>query len=353
MRVLSYLSNLIKVFPNITYNQAFALYAIFVVIWFWPFIIGGQVIAPCIEFTVNNDVMQNLFKHEIPYVARNTPNCVEHSDYILLYIPEAYQMLNSNYYHWIPTWIAEIGFGGMLPSSRGASSNYFPTFIVSLFTDNPYVFFTWIHMSYVFVSGFVFVAYMKLLRLHPLASVLGGITYATLPIFTFWATQTPFYLHAVWFIVLVLSIHSALLTTYPQALVFLATILTVFVVYLMLRVAHSNSLRIKYLTIVGVATVLGLLLTVPIWMDFFNFLPQVLRTPVIATIPRVPIEDPRVVFSYFFTDVFSVVAKTIYLHTRFLCHFNDYIILVICICFVSSKVGPTHFWIVYHGSDFI
>ena len=326
MRVFLYVTNLIKIFPKITYNQAFVLYTLFIVIWFWPFTINGQVIAPCLDYTVNKDVVEGLFKNDIPYISRNTPNCVEHSDYTLVYIPEAHQMLNSDYYHWIPTWITEVGFGGMMQLSRGASANYFPTFLVSLLTDNVYIFFTWIHMAYVFVAGVVFVAYMKLLRLHPLAALLGGITYATLPIFTFWATQTPFYLHAVWFIVLLyllhrlitdqrlwlmillaLSVHSALLTTYPQALVFLVTVLAVFVLYLLIRVAPSNEVRIKYVIIVGSASVCGLLLTLPVWLDFINTLPDVLRTPVPVTMSRVPIEEPRVVLSYFFPEVFSVV----------------------------------------------
>jgi hypothetical protein len=326
MKAITYVTNLIKMFPKITYNQAFVLYTVFMCIWFWPFIIDGQVIAPCIESTVNKDVIDNLLKNDIPHISRNTPNCVQHSDYRLVYIPEAHQMLNSDYYHWMPTWIAEIGFGGMVHLSRGASANYFPTFIISLLTDNAYVFFTWIHMAYVFVAGFVFVAYMKLLRLHPLASLLGGITYATLPIFTYWATQTPFYLHAVWFIVLlyllhrliidqrlwviillVLTIHSALLTTYPQALVFLATLLTIVVVYLLLRVAQSNDVRIKYVMIVGSAIVIGVLLTIPVLLDFINILPEVLRNPVVATIQPFPFEDPRIVLSYFFPEVFSVV----------------------------------------------
>jgi len=326
MRVFLYVTNLIKMFPKITYNQTFVLYTLFIVIWFWPFIIGGQVIAPCLDYTVNNNVAEGLFKNDILYITRNTPNCVEHSDYRLVYIPEAYQMLNSDYYHWIPTWIAEVGFGEMMQLSRGASANYFPSFLVSLLTDDVYVFFTWIHMAYVFVAGVVFVAYMKLLRLHPLAALLGGITYATLPIFTFWATQTPFYLHAVWFIVLLyllhrliidqrlwliillaLSIHSALLTTYTQALVLLVTMLAIFVVYLVIRVASSNNVRIKYLIIVGSASVCGLLLTLPVWLDFINILPEILRTPVVSVMRRVPIEEPRIVLSYFFPEVFSVV----------------------------------------------
>jgi hypothetical protein len=326
MKLITYVTNLIKMFPKITYNQAFVLYAIFIVIWFWPFIVGGQVIAPCIESTVDKDVIESMFEDEIPYISRNTPNCVEHSDYRLVYIPEAHQMLNSDYYHWIPTWIAEVGFGGMMHLSRGTSANYFPTYIVSLLTDDPYVFFTLIHMAYVFLAGFVFVAYMKLLRLHPLASLLGGITYATLPIFTFWATQTPFYLHAVWFIVLLyllqrlvtdqrlwviillaLSIHSALLTTYPQALIILATVMAVFVVYLLIRVIHSNDVRIKYVMLVGSATVVGVLLTVPVWLDFLNITSQVLRNPRVGNLPPFPIEEPRVILSYFFPEVFSVI----------------------------------------------
>jgi hypothetical protein len=356
MRVISYVTNLIKIFPKITYNQAFVLYTIFICIWFWPFIIGGQVIAPCIEFTVNKDVIENLYKNEILYISRNTPNCVEHSDYRMVYIPEAHQMLNSDYYHWIPTWISEIGLGMMMHLSRGASANYFPTFILSLLTDNAYVFFTWIHMAYVFVAGFVFVAYMKLLRLHPLASLLGGITYATLPIFTFWATQTPFYLHAVWFIVLmyllhrlltdqqlwviillVLSIHSALLTTYPQGLILLATVLSIFVVYLLLRIANSNDVRMKYLMIVGSATVCGVLLTVPVWLDFYNIASEVLRSPRVGSLPPFPIEEPRVVLSYFFPEVFSLVPL---LNTESIYIFGYYLTLIITLFslygFISS-----------------
>jgi len=356
MRIISYMTSFMKMFPKITYNQAFVLYSIFIVIWFWPFIIGGQVIAPCIDFTVNKDVTESLFKDDILYISRNTPNCVEHSDYILVYVPEAHQMLNSDYYHWIPTWTAEIGLGAMMQLPRGASANYFPTFIASLLTDNVYVFFTWIHMAYVFVAGFVFVAYMKLLRLHPLASLLGGITYATLPIFTFWATQTPFYLHAVWFILLIyllhrlltdqklwmmillaLSIHSALLTTYPQALIILVTVLAVFVAYLMVRVAHSNDVRIKYITIVGSATVCGVLLTIPVWLDFANILPEVLRSPTVGNLPLFPIQEPRIVLSYFFPEVFSVVplmnSESVYI-------FGYYLTLIITLFslygFISS-----------------
>jgi hypothetical protein len=235
-------------------------------------------------------------------------------------------MLNSDYYYWIPTWIAEIGFGMMMYLSRGAGANYFPTFIISFLTDDAYVFYTLVHMAYVFVAGFVFVAYMKLLRLHPLASLLGGITYATLPIFTYWATQTPFYLHAVWFIMLLyllhrlmidqrlwviillaLTIHSALLTTYPQSLIILATLLTIFVAYLLLRVAQSNDVRIKYVMLVGSATVVGVLLTIPALLDFYNITDQVLRNPRVGSLPPFPIDDPRIVLSYFFPEVFSVI----------------------------------------------
>jgi hypothetical protein len=313
-------------FPKITYNQAFVLYSIFMCIWFWPFTIGGQVIAPCVEPTVDKNVVQRLFMDDIPYISSNVPNCVVHSDYRVVYIPEAHQMLNGDYYHWIPTWISEVGLGTMLHLSRGTSANYFPSFMLSLLTDNAYVFFTWIYMVYVFLAGFVFVAYMKLLRLHPFASLLGGITYATLPIFTFWATQTPFHLHAVWFIVLLyllhrlitdqqlwviillaLSIHSALLTTYPQGLIILVTVLTIFVAYLLVRVVHSNAVRIRYVTIVGSAAIVGVLLTVPVWLDFLNIAPEVLRSPRAGNLPSFPIEVPAVALSYFFPEVFSVI----------------------------------------------
>jgi hypothetical protein len=348
MRAISYITNLIKIFPKITYNHAFVLYTIFIFIWFWPFIIDGQVIAPCIESTVNKDVIDNLLKNDIPHISRNTPNCVQHSDYRLVYIPEIHQMLNSDYYHWMPTWIAEIGFGIMMYLSRGASANYFPTFIISFLTDDAYVFYTLVHMAYVFVAGFVFVAYMKLLRLHPLASLLGGITYATLPIFTYWATQTPFYLHAVWFIVLLyllhrlmidqrlwviillaLTIHSALLTTYPQSLIILATLLTIVVVYLLLRVAQSNDVRIKYVMIVGSAAVVGVLLTIPALLDFYNITDQVLRNPRVGSLPPFPIDNPRIVLSYLFPEVFSVIP----LLSRESVYINGYYVTLIITVF--------------------
>ena len=326
MRAISYVTNLIKVFPKINYNQALIMYVIFMLIWFWPFTIGGQVIAPCMEPTIDKAVVESLRQNEIPYISSNTPNCVVHSDYRTVYVPEVHQMLNSEYYHWIPTWISEVGLGMMLHLSRGTSANYFPSYILSLLTDNAYVFFTWTYMIHVFVAGFVFVAYMKLLRLHPLAGLFGGITYVTLPVFTFFATQTPFHLHAVWFIVLLyllhrlaidqqlwvivllaLSIHSALLTTYPQGLILLVTILTIFVIYLLLRVVDSNAARIKYVAIAFSTAIVGILLTVPVWLDFLNIASEVLRTPRFGSLPPFPIEAPAVALSYFFPEVFSVI----------------------------------------------
>ena len=209
MSMKTYIISIMRNFPFVSYHNAFVMYILFMIIWFWPFLFGGQVIAADFDNTVNNNVRDELVSDDIPYISRNfVPDRVRHSDYAGHYIPDAHQSIKNDSYHWINTWVADYGFGSqLLPLQRGLSPVYFPAFVVSLFTENPYVFTTWMHMILNILAGFVFIAYMKLIRVQPLAALFGGITYATLPLFTYWATQNPFKLHAVWFIVLLYLLH--------------------------------------------------------------------------------------------------------------------------------------------------
>lgn len=329
MRVKAYSINILRDVPNISYHNAFIVYTLFMIIWFWPFIFAGQVIAADFEITTNQDVKNKMVEDDILYISRNfVPDRVRHSDYDGHYIPDAHQSIKDGSYHWINTWVADYGFGvPLLPLQRGLSPIYFPTFVISLFTDNPYILTTLVHIWFNFLAGFVFIAYMKLLKIHPLAAVLGGITYATLPLFTYWATQNPFKLHAVWFIVLVyllhrlvydqrwrwlfllsLAVQSTVLTVYLQTQVFIYTMLFVFVLYLLWNKYSTQSERIRYLLMIGVAGLCGVVMSAPVLLDFLHNVSQGLRVPLPASqVARVPIEEPHILLGYFIPEVFSVV----------------------------------------------
>lgn len=314
-------------FSALDYRGALVFYTLFMILWYTPFLFLGQVIAPRLDPTVPNTELERLTADEIPFVSRSFPtNPAQHSDYQTVYVPDIAGEINEPHYQWINTWMASFGFGqAFVPLQRGLSVTYFPTYVVSLFVDNPFVLATIITMSFHFLAGFVFTDYMRLLKLHPVAALAGGIIYGTQAPFSYYPTQNPFTLplvfvvvliyllhriiqdrHWIWIFLLAIAVQSTIQVVYLQSQVFLFYILIGYIAYLFLVHIKQPKERIAYLTTLCIGGVIGLLMTAPVLLDFVHNAINSARTPVtISRIHTIFLHEFHITLGYFIPALFD------------------------------------------------
>ncbi len=261
------------------YRHAVTLFVLVYVVFFAPVLFRAEVIFPH-----NNDIEVGAPIVPDPGHISNGKFADESS----VFIPEINFLLNGSHKAWIGTWNPDTEFGR--PAQMfGTSKAYLPALVLTFFTNDPFVFYTWSVLLTVFLSGLFMFLLMKDLDISPPASLVAASATAfgiyTIYWFTFNLFIAPFCwsLGLMWLsrrfiqrpsLVLALGLsfvtYSLFMTGYPQTILLNLYIVAGFVLVQLYR--SKGTLRDKVIAVgmLGGAAFFGFIMTAPVYLDILE-----------------------------------------------------------------------------------
>lgn len=259
-------------------NILFAYVVLFLALTF-PYWLNGEVIAP---YRQTEEIAAPEIKN-----ADHIEN-KKFSDYVNYDIPEISVQLNSQRSAWLAMWTNQNELGRPLMHVFGLSRAYLPSWLIACFTDNPHRFFMLLSLGTCFLAGFFVLMLCRELQLLPLAGLLAAGGLVTSPVLMYWLTFPMFASVLCWstgvmyaltkltkknnligWCVLAFSTYSLLMTAYQQLIVFHFYILIGYGSYLAYRQWRTveKDLTIRYLITIASASIVGGVLTLPVYLD--------------------------------------------------------------------------------------
>lgn len=162
------------------YRNALILLILVQILYFFPVLFKGEVIFPH-----NNDIELGS---AISAVDDGRISTRAFSDQSNVFIPEVDRHLNGNHRAWLSTWNPSVQFGRPTAQVSGLGKAYILTRVLSLFTDNPFVLYTWVIVVTVFLTGIFLFLLLKSLDLHPVACVSVAMGLSMGVFLSYWLT---------------------------------------------------------------------------------------------------------------------------------------------------------------------
>lgn len=261
------------------YRFAVAVYCLFMLAVFRPYLMSGEVVAPRLQAFELGDMD-----------AETNSASIENrkfSDFTKSYIPEIHEYIKGNRSGWLALWSDKNELGRPLYHLAGFSPAYFPSWLIVRLTDNPWRFITFLSLFTCFLGGLFLILFCREVGLHPLAGLIAGTGLAASPQFMYWLSFPMFIsawcwsAGALWGVtrlskrtgllawsVLAFSGYSLLMTAYPQSVVFHAYLLGGYFIYLAShKIKQGTSITIRFSSIVASALFVGGLLALPVYRD--------------------------------------------------------------------------------------
>ncbi|MFZ9858600.1 MAG: hypothetical protein ACO3F2_09770 [Roseiflexaceae bacterium] len=257
------------------------LYSVLMVLWFSPFIFGQQVL-----FT---RIPESMVNTEYSFWDLNiyTKNA-KLSDYLNQEVVEAYLSQNEPRSGLLATWTNRSGLGRALFPHFGYTQSNFATWISTLFSENTLVVFTIRNLIFIYLAGLFLLLYGLTLGLNRWATIIASFMYATLPMFTFWSVNMPFFvgsslgvaaiygIHQLihkpsfgYWVFVALIIHLQITTAYLQTTVYVIYFLTLFSLILLYQQHTTTQVTLKKFSILATASLLGLIASIPMIADLY------------------------------------------------------------------------------------
>jgi hypothetical protein len=168
------------------------LYTVLVGLYFCPWLWQKQVISP-----IDMRLAANLPVTETDY---NTSSLF--SDYVF-YTAEEHMLMHSPHVGWLSTWSDMTQIGRPLAQLNGSSASYVLTWVLQVWIDNPYVFFTVTFVLYTYLAGLFALLYVRHLLHHTGLSLLAAYIIIASPFFFYWHTYIMFYATTCWALALI------------------------------------------------------------------------------------------------------------------------------------------------------
>lgn len=262
------------------YKRAFVVYTLLFAAFTSPYLFFGDVVSPysqCLDLGYEKTCKDG--------------DRIEHkglTDHPSFYIPEVYQHLNGARSGWMGLWTDKNELGRPLSHLVGFGSAYFPSWVISSLTRDPWVFITIFSLLTCYVGGVFLLLFAQENDLDPLAGLTAAASFALSPTLMFWLIF-PMYLSAwswsagvLWglvrairrtdvvsWAVLAFSVYSLVLTAYPQYVVHHAYMAFGYGVVVLWQ--HRENLEIvrawKFVLLVSSSIIVGGLLALPVIMD--------------------------------------------------------------------------------------
>lgn len=266
---------------TLSVRSALCIYTVLFFALIHPFWLFGELIVP---YRLTSDI-------GAPQGSATTYiENIKFSDYWRGYIPGIRDHLQAPRSGWLALWTNHNEVGRPLIHVFGLSPAYAPTWLISKITSNPYRLLTLAALSTCFLAGVFLLLLCNELSLKPIAGLVAGGSVAASPIMMYWLTFPMFLSVFCWSAgilysltrlarnrnidssgcaVLAFCCYSLLMTAYLQPVVVQTYILVGFLAWLTYRRWKSSGLvsSVRYLAVVGTAGGIGILLTLPVFLD--------------------------------------------------------------------------------------
>ena len=203
------------------------------------------------------------------------------------FIPEISDQFNAPRSGWLTLWTNSNELGRPIYHTAGFSPAYFPSWVISKFTENPWTFFTILTLLTCFFAGLFLILLCQELLLAPFAALIAGLLFTFSPYLMYWITFPMFASAWCWsacamwsltrlsrtkdwlsWVILTFSIYSLLMTAYPQLVIFHAYLLVGYGLYITFKQKNQDAAELKkFLLFSSSAVVIGIILTLPVMMD--------------------------------------------------------------------------------------
>jgi hypothetical protein len=240
---------------TMSYRKAFIFLFIVQVLYFNPILFRGEIIFPH-----SNDKEVGARAGEDGLISNR-----KFSDHSNSFIPEISHHLNGNHRAWISTWNPYVQLGRPTWQLSGFGKAYLITHALSLFTKNPFVFYTIFTVLTVSLTGVFLFLLLKDTGLHPLACLSAAVGLSLGPFASYWLTFPTFISTICWTLCLLWLIrrftvkksfalavgisfaaYSLFMTGYPQFVLLQAYLIAGFTAVRLWR--HGSAKKTKFLT---------------------------------------------------------------------------------------------------------
>lgn len=206
-------------------------------------------------------------------------------DQCQLYVPEIHAHLKDARSGWLSTWNPHNELGRPLFPS-GIGRGYVLGVVLSWLTSDALTYYTWWSIAAVACSAAFAFLFLRARRLHPLACLAGALGISIGPIFGAWQAvpllqwgyawalaallgieawlRRPSWHIGAW---IVFSVHSVLLTGFPQHVLMLGWIVASWLVLRTFEEREDGAARLRTLGAVASLALLGVLSVAPVWAD--------------------------------------------------------------------------------------
>ncbi len=278
------------------------LYSITVVLYFGGWVWGPQVISP-----ISTKVMVNM-----PGIDANYENSTWFfSDYIF-YISEEHMLMHTPRAGWLSAWSDMTQLGRPLSQLSGWNVSYVLTWVLRIWINNPFVFFTVNFVLYTYLAGVFALLYVRRLLPHTGLALLAAYLISASPFFFYWNTYLTFIATTCWGLalfygfkwlrdtpnwkpamLLIFAVYSLLYMGYQQMIIHLAYMLVGYFLYLVWQLRGNRQQLWQFIGYASGAMVVGAMMAVPVYLD-------VIQTVVLAT------ERQKIGAEYFYNVMVDV-----------------------------------------------
>lgn len=263
-----------------TYRRGWACLALVLLAYFAPVVFLDHVIYP------HDNAEETGRALEPGYAPSDYPSTNRLDDQSTAYIPELAHALGDDHAAWLPVWNPHNELGRPMLQHFGVSRAWIVGNAVSLFTRDPFRFYTW--MITLAVCGAACMAYGFLAEraLHPLACLAGALAISVGPFAAVWQTFPMLPWAFCWVfallwgierrlrrpgpwsaVAIVFAVHGLVMSGYPQHLVMLFWSLSGYVVVRVWQERADAAARARALALFAGCAVLGLLASAPMVAD--------------------------------------------------------------------------------------
>jgi hypothetical protein len=270
----------VRVLPVVRYGQwlwqrPIVLYTLSVVLYFCPWLWQQQVISP-----IDVRLAANLPVTEADY---NTSSYF--SDYVF-YTAEEHMLMHAPRAGWLSTWSDMNQLGRPLSQLGGWNVSYVLTWVLRIWIDNPYVFFTVNFVLYTYLAGLFALLYVRQLLHHTGLALLAAYLIIASPFFFYWNTYLTFVATTCWalallcgflwlrnkpswqpVLLLAFAVYSLLSMGYQQMIIHLGYIFVGYVVYLLWQLRDNRQRFWQFIGYAIGAMVMGIVMAVPVYLD--------------------------------------------------------------------------------------
>lgn len=279
-----------RLIDSITYRQAFIVLCCLQLVYFLPVLVRGHVISPHpndVELQVRPDDDALRWNRKF-------------SDYSSWYIPEIHHHLDGDNKAWLATWVPNVQLGRPAIQRWHGKSNFI-THGLSLITQDPFVLYSLLTVSNVFLLGVFTFLFLRALDLHPLACLVAAIGLSTGTFVSYWLTFTQFIAVRTWemgllwaitaFIkrrsialwgVMVFCTYNLIMMGRLQAVIRSAYLIVGFALIYLILSRQGARAKLGTVVLLGGAAVLGAVMTLPNTIDLIA---RVSNTPRFTSLP--------------------------------------------------------------------